>query len=328
MLPEEEMMEQVKALLIKRSKEAVEQARQVILKENIKNETLYEALRYFMEEFWYDASHPTLLSLGYEAVGGDLNATIGVGASFVLLAGAADIHDDVIDQSLNKDKMTVFGKFGKDIAIISGNVLWLKGMLKLEEACDSFPEEKKVLILNLTKQAFFDIGSAEAQETILKGNLNVTPEEYLEIIGLKVSVATAAAQIGAVIGNGTEEQVKSLGEYAKNLATLMTIRDEFIDMFELDELTNRFKNECLPLPMLYTFQDINLKKRIVSSLQKGVSEEELQEMLELVYASPPVKKLVDEMKRSVREGLKMISWVRENNDFGLLLKSTLQGLEY
>ena len=326
MLPEEEMMEQVKALLINCSKKAVEQARQVILQENIKNETLHEALRYFMEEFWYDASHPTLLSLAYEAVGGNPDATIGVGASFVLLAGAADIHDDVIDQSLSKDKMTVFGKFGKDIAIISGNVLWLKGMFMLEEACDSFSEEKKALILNLAKQAFFDIGSAEAQETSLKGNLNVTPEEYLKIIGLKVSVATAAAQIGAVIGNGTEEQVKSLGEYAKNLATLMTIRDEFIDMFELDELTNRFKNECLPLPMLYAFQDINLKKRIVSSLQKGISEEELKEMLELVYASSPVKKLVDEMKRSVREGLQMVSWVRENNDFGLLLKSTLQGL--
>lgn len=144
MLPEEKMMEQVKTLLIKRSKKAVEQARQVILQENIKNETLHEALRYFMEEFWYDASHPSLLSLSCEAVGGDTNATIDVGTAFVLLAGAADIHDDVIDQSLNKDKMTVFGKFGKDIAIISGNVLWLKGMLMLEEACESFPEEKKL----------------------------------------------------------------------------------------------------------------------------------------------------------------------------------------
>ena len=326
MLPEEKMMEQVKTLLIKRSKKAVEQARQVILQENIKNETLHEALRYFMEEFWYDASHPSLLSLSCEAVGGDTNATIDVGTAFVLLAGAADIHDDVIDQSLNKDKMTVFGKFGKDIAIISGNVLWLKGMLMLEEACESFPEEKKAIILNLAKKAFFDIGSAEAQETILKGNLNVTPEEYLTIIGLKVSVATSAAQIGAVIGNGTEEQVKILGEYAKNLATLMTIRDEFIDMFELDELTNRFKNECLPLPMLYAFQDANLKKRIVSSLQKGMAEEELNQILELVYASSPVKKLVDEMNRSMQEGLQMVSWIRENNDFVLLLKSALQSL--
>lgn len=106
----------------------------------------------------------------------------------------------------------------------------------------------------------------------------------------------------------------------------MTIRDEFIDMFELDELTNRFKNECLPLPMLYAFQDANLKKRIVSSLQKGMAEEELNQILELVYASSPVKKLVDEMNRSMQEGLQMVSWIRENNDFVLLLKSALQSL--
>ena len=37
-------------------------------------------------------------------------------------------------------------------------------MLMLNEACEHYPPEKKRVILRLTKQAFFDIGSAEAKE--------------------------------------------------------------------------------------------------------------------------------------------------------------------
>ena len=77
----EKLMEQVKAILIERSKKAMELAKQAVLKEQIKYEPLHEALRYFMEEIWYDASHPTLLSLACEAVGGNPDATIDVGAA-------------------------------------------------------------------------------------------------------------------------------------------------------------------------------------------------------------------------------------------------------
>ena len=163
----------------------------------------------------------------------------------MLLTGAADIHDDIIDQSETKDfKPTVYGKFGKDIAIIASDVLWIKGMLMLNQACEDLPAKKRRVILKLAKQAFFDIGSAEAKEAHLRGNIDLKPEEFLEIIKLKISVATAAAQIGAVIGNGTPQQIENLGQYGKTLGILMTIREEFINMFEPEELKNRFKNEC------------------------------------------------------------------------------------
>ena len=91
-----------------------------------------------------------------------------------LLTGAADIHDDIIDESETKEtKLTVYGKYGKDIAIIAADILWIKGMLMLNEACERFPSEKKQAILKLAKQAFFDIGSAEAKEASLRGNIDL-----------------------------------------------------------------------------------------------------------------------------------------------------------
>lgn len=323
------LVEQVNAILINRSTKAKELSKQAVLAEQIKYEPLREALGYFMEELCYDASHPTLLSLACEAVGGNPDATTDIGAALVLLAGAADIHDDIIDQSLTKNsKPTFFGKFGKDIAIIASDVLWFKGVLTLNEACDHFPLEKKQAILKLAKEAFFDIGSAEAKETSLRGKIDIAPEEYLEIIRLKVSVATAAAQIGAIIGNGTPQQIENLGQYGKTLGILMTIRDEFIDMFELEELTNRFKNECLPLPILCAFRDTSLKQKILEFLGKDdKAEAKLNEIIELVYNAPEVQKLGEYMHSSVKEAVENLHHVTESQDDLIkLLMFSLQDL--
>jgi geranylgeranyl diphosphate synthase type I len=326
---EEKLMEQVKTLLIERSKKAIEQAKQAVLQEQIKYKPLREALRYFMEEIWFNAAHPALLSLTCEAVGGDPDATTNISAALVLLTGAADIHDDIIDESTTKDsKPTVYGKYGKDIAIIAGDVLWFKGMLMLNEACEPFPTDKKSVILELAKQAFFDIGSVEAKEASLRRNLDLQPEEYLDIIRMKVSVAEAAAEIGAIVGNGTAQQIDILRQYGKTLGTLMTIRDEFVDMFEVDEVKNRYSRECLPLPILYAFRDVALKKEILEILGKDeLSEQELDKMLEIVANAPQVHKLGQDMSNEVKATSQKLSRIPKNKHTLIeLLTSTVEDL--
>lgn len=329
MSTDEELLEQVNAILIERSKKAVELLRQAVFAEEIKYEPLREALRYFMEEICYDSSHPTLLSLACEAVEGNPEETIGVGTALVLLTAAADIHDDIIDKSETKDsKPTIYGKCGEDIAIIAADVLWLKGTLMLTEAAENFAAEKKQAILKLTKQAFFDIGSAEAKEASFRGKIDIDPDEFLELIKLKVSVAVASAQIGAVIGNGTPQQIENLGEYAKTMGVLMTIREEFINMFEPEELTNRFKNECLPLPILYAFRDAALKKKILEFIEcSEMTEAKLNELIELIYDAPDVRKLREYIHQAVEETTRNLHYPKKIQDaLTQLLKFTLQDL--
>jgi geranylgeranyl pyrophosphate synthase len=326
---EEKLMEQVKKILVERSKKPIEIAKQAVLQEHLKYQPLSEALKYFMEEIWYNAAHPALLSLTCEAVGGDPEATTSISAALVVLTGAADIHDDIIDQSITKEsKPTVYGKYGKDIAIIAGDVLWFKGMLMLSEACETFAPEKKKAILELVKQSFFDIGSVEAKEASLRSNLNLQPQEYLDIIKVKVSVAEAAAKIGAIVGNGNAKQIETLAQYGKTLGTLMTIRDEFVDMFEVEEVKNRYSHECLPLPILYAFQDVALKEKILQILGKDeLSAPELNEMLEIVVNSSKVRKLGKDMSNEVKAASQRLSQIPKNKDIlAKLLVSTIEDL--
>lgn len=322
------LLDHVRTILVERSKKAIAFAKQAVSDEFITYPPLKEALNYFMETC-NDVSHPTVLSLACEAVGGKPDTTASIGAAFVLLTSAADIHDDIIDNSDTKSGLpTVFGKYGKDVAIIAADVLWIKGMLLLNESIDSLPSRKKKEILTKTKQAFFNLGSAEAKESYLHGKLDITPEEFLELIKLKVSVGVAAAQVGAILGDGGPGQVEKLGRYAETLGVLSTIREEFINMFEPDELENRFKNELLPLPILCAFQNTSLKAKILALLnQDEMTESKLEEMAESICNTPYVKSLGKYMRLSIKEEIKNLEYVMQNREeLVKLLEFTAQGL--
>jgi geranylgeranyl pyrophosphate synthase len=202
MADDKKLMKQAIRILQERGKESVEIAKQTILHETIEFRPLEEALAYFMKD-WNDVLHPALISLACEAVGGNPVETFQLGASLVLLAGGADVHDDIIDRSVTKgSKATVLGKFGSDITILVGDVLLLKGIYLLHQGSELLPREKKEAIEKILEQAFFEISSAEAKEASLRGKNDYSVQDYLEVIRHKVAASEASTKIGAILGNG------------------------------------------------------------------------------------------------------------------------------
>ena len=329
MTSEEKLVLQVRALLFERGKAALELAKKAVLEEKVSSETLQDALRYFIVN-WEDVLHPALMALACEAVGGKREKTTQVAAAFVLLAGGADVHDDVIDESVVKDsKPTVFGKYGRDLSVLVGDALLFKGLYMLHEVCEALPKNQKQAILELTKWAFFGISSAEAKEASLRGKTDPgIAEEYLEMIKTKAAVGEATTRIGAIIGGSSSEQIEMLGSYGKALAILYTIRDEFIDAYELNELRNRVKKECLPLPILYALKDAKKADEIVRLVKKDpISEEDGERLLDLVMDSKEAEELKQEMQANVEEqnhGLRKITTNR--SIFVLLLQSMMEDL--
>ena len=323
------LMEQVQMLLSERGQKAFEIAKKTILQEKIKYEPMCEALHYFMKETWYDVQHPALISLTCEAVGGNPEAMTQIGAAMILLAGSADIHDDIIDKSEIKDsKPTVLGKFNKDVALLVGDALLFIGLTLLHEACEKLPRKQGQTILDLTKQAFFEIASAEAKEAGFKGKYDLTPEQYYKVIEMKAAAAEANARIGAILGGGNPKEIDALGHYGRTLGILMTIRDDFIDMFEPDELSNRAKNECLPLPILYAFRDTRKKSEIARLLMtNNITEQETQKILNLIIDMKEVQELKKQMQMLVKKSEHALNCIKRNRKIlKLLLQSTLEDL--
>jgi len=328
MPPQKKLMQRAIDLMEKRGIKAVKKSRQLVSLDDTKYEPLGEAVEYFMNELWFDFLHPALVSLACEAVGGNADNATDVGAALVLLAGAADIHDDIIDESKTKGPgLTVYGKFGQDLAVLSGDVLLFRGLYALNEGLREVSISKREAVLESVKTAFLELCGGEAKETSWRGKFEISKKDYLEILKRKSAASEAATRLGAIIGGGTEKEVELLSHYGRTFGIMMTMRNEFIDVFEPDELKNRLKKECLPLPVLIAFQDDSRKTEILHLLKKKLSEENIEKILDLCMDFQETKLLVEEMKNLVENEISLISNVRGNKEeLKLMLTATLEDI--
>ena len=265
---QEKVIEEIRKLMEERGRKPLEMARKAVLEEKIECKEAKEALHYFITEYWHDLARPTLLSICCEAVGGDPNATIPFAVPLSLISGALDIHDDIIDQSKTKHgRPTVYGKYGKEIALLTADALLFKGFTLLQEACMKIPKRKALKIMKTIKDMFYELGDAEAQELKLRGRLDITPEEYLRIIEKKAADVEAHTRIAAIIGNGTYKEQTVLGRYGRLLGIVILLGDDIMDMFDYEEMRHRIKMEHLPLPVIYALQKEKTKKVITLFLK-------------------------------------------------------------
>jgi geranylgeranyl pyrophosphate synthase len=324
----EKLWDRVKVILNERGNPASEFSKQYVLQDQNVYGPLREALRYFLEDIWCDLVHPALISLGCEAVGGSSDETVGFGAAIVLLAGAADIHDDIIDQSVTKgDKPTVFGKFGKDVALLAGDALLLKSLYLLHDICGSLPKSKSNDILETVKRTFFEISSGEIEEITLRGKIDITKQAYLNIVEQKVAAAEATMRIGAIVGNGEEQDIALMSHYGRTLGILLALRDEFVDIFEPDEIKNRFEQECLPLPVLLALHDDSKRSTILKLLKSQITEESIEKILDLSIDDKETRNLETEMKSLIAQEIAGLSQVKQcRESLELLLNATLEDL--
>lgn len=278
---------------------ALETARKAINGEKIQNATVREALNYYMQNLWFDVHHAGLLSMACEAVGGNPNKTIPIGAATIMLRGGIDIHDDVIDhQKIKMKKPTVYGKYGTNIAILAGNALLFKGFALLNEAISPFSKEKRKTITDLIKSAFFEIGDAVANEVEFRKNPNLLPEDYYtKVVKTKAVGVEVHMKVGAIVGGGTKKQIEALARFGRILGILATVRDEVIDMYEPRELRNRIKNEIPPLPILYAFKSQHAKEKINNLLRKKrITQTDAYEILDITFKSEEYQKFRKKMR--------------------------------
>ena len=320
------MIEQVQVFLEKRSREALEIAKKKILKEKMECKEINDAFMYYIED-WKDVIHPGLLSIACEAVGGSVDKAVPMQVVMLLLAAAADIHDDIIDESKTKyGKPTVFARFGKDIALLVGDAFLMKALVLLHKLDDKFPTEKMNAIWTTIDSRFFELGNAEALEAYSKGNIDLSVEEYWRILRMKASTFEAHARIGAILGGGARNIVDSLANYGRTLGILLSIREDFIDVFEPTELQNRMKNECLPLPILYAFKNPQTKKAILNCLsKKEISEKDAETIVDILFEEENVEVLRNQVKQLAEEACTSISHMPDKN-LAYQMKTLIKGV--
>ena len=314
--------ELIVADLKKRSEKGLLLAKQTLRAERMESPKLRQAFEHYLEH-WTDFTHLGFFSLACEAVGGKTDDNLLLQESIAMMTAAFDIQDDIIDRSKAKNKIpTVYGKYGTEMALLLGNAFLIEGLKLFADSMALLPTEKGTSVLETTRKLLFEVGNAHALEVNLKQRNRLSPNNYMKITQMKAASIEADLMLGAVFGGGTQTEVAILARLGRIIGILAIMRDDLVDVFDIEELRDRISSEDLPLPLLFAMRNIDTKIKIEAILSKSrLTDAIVIELVKLTLNSAQIKLIKHKMQFFIEEGLSLLNKLPKNK-----LQSSLQGV--
>jgi geranylgeranyl diphosphate synthase type II len=189
---------------------------------------LYDPLRYFMQ-LGGKRMRPILTLLGAELFGEQKENAINAALSVETFHNFSLIHDDIMDEApLRRNKATVHEKWNQNIAILSGDVLFVKAFQLLAK------HDSKHLsyLLDLFNKTAIEVCEGQQMDMDFETRTDVSIAEYIEMIRLKTSVLLGCAlEMGAIIANASENDKRHLYEFGQNIGIAFQIQDDILDLY-------------------------------------------------------------------------------------------------
>ena len=176
---------------------------------------------------------PLILTLSAESIGKVDENTFAASCAVEFLHMESIIHDDIIDnETMRRQKDPFHIKYGYNTSVLTGD--FVLGLILA--VCSRLDNPRITKDLATTAML---MSEGEMIENRLETSEDVTFDDYLKVIEYKTATAfEVAARTGAIIANGTEEQIEGLTEYGKNIGIAYQIRDDLLDWKNEDKLFN------------------------------------------------------------------------------------------
>ena len=154
---------------------------------------------------------------------------LGPAAALEVFHGFTLVHDDIMDCSpLRRGQPTIWKKWDENIAILSGDVMFIESYRLLTKAPVAvLPEALRLFAKTATEvcegqQLDMDFESVEM----------VPMADYMRMIGLKTGVLIAcAAKMGALIGGAPQDVCQKLYDYGYYLGLAFQVADDWLDAY-------------------------------------------------------------------------------------------------
>ena len=186
-----------------------------------------------------------------------------------LLHSASLIHDDVVDESYERRGFFSINALWKSkVSVLLGDYLLAKGLLLSVK-------EKEYELLRLVSDAVREMSEGELMQMQKSRKLNITKEEYFEIIRKKtaslIAACTACGAWSACQDNELTEKFRNFGE---KVGMAFQIKDDLFDYqqkgFIGKPTGNDIKEKKFTLPLIHALEVCPEKERkhIIRTIRK------------------------------------------------------------
>jgi len=180
---------------------------------------------------------PILCLAATKAVGGNLESALPAACAIEMIHTYSLIHDDLPamdDDELRRGKPTCHVAFDEATAILAGDAL-LTLAFQILSSHVKIKESEALIWLNviqvISKAAGYK-GMIDGQmKDIISEGTSLSLDDLENMHALKTGALIEASIVsGAILGNGSQEQIKQLGIYAKNTGLAFQVTDDILNV--------------------------------------------------------------------------------------------------
>ena len=173
---------------------------------------------------------PVLMLLAYNLYKEDVTRIFSQAAGIETYHNFTLLHDDLMDKAdMRRNKPTVHKKWDENTAILSGDAMLILAYQFMMKEC---PLECVERVMEVFGRTALEVCEGQQWDMEFEHRLDVTVDEYIEMIRLKTSVLLAASlKIGALLGGASSEDAELLYDFGMNLGVAFQLKDDFLDVY-------------------------------------------------------------------------------------------------
>ena len=239
---------------------------------------------------------------------GEVNESTYRAAALVeLLHTATLVHDDVVDESLERRGFFSINAIWKNkIAVLVGDYLLSKGLL-LSTTNNDFEH------LHILSEAVRQMSEGELLQIEKSRKLNLKEDIYFEIIRNKTaSLLSSACGVGAYSTSKDETITKKMKLFGEKTGIAFQIKDDLFDYGKEDigkPTGNDIKEKKLTLPLIYTLNNVDAAKRralIYIIKNENKDREKVKFVIDTVVETGGIKYAAEKMNTYRDEALDIL----------------------
>lgn len=206
---------------------------------------------------------------GYE---GDNHVKLAATVEFIHTATL--LHDDVVDESeKRRGRPTANLLWDNKSSVLVGDYLFARSFQLMTET-------NNIRVLRILSDAAATIAEGEVLQMTAAQDLRTTEDIYLQVVrGKTAALFSAATEVGGVIADMDEAQIKALFDYGDALGIAFQIVDDLLDYWGSDatgkNVGDDFRERKLTLPVIKAVTLGNDEERAFwkRTIEKGRQEE-------------------------------------------------------
>jgi geranylgeranyl diphosphate synthase type II len=189
--------------------------------------SLYEPMKYILSGRG-KRIRPLLILLSCEAVGGTMNQAVNAAVAIEVMHNFTLVHDDIMDHAESRrGRPTVHKKWDANTAILVGDELVAVAYRELLKT----KSRAIAQVADVFTDGVMEVCEGQAYDKEFEVLKDVSLSDYLLMISKKTGkLFSVSAEIGALIGGGTEREISALRKYGTSIGRAFQIQDDLLDV--------------------------------------------------------------------------------------------------